>query len=155
MGPVYIDYSLNKKQKTQQTILAVLFLLVGIIATYFSFKEKAHSIIIFLVLIYLLFSFIFLIGLVLNKYKKYIRLDTNGIEEKLSFWSKAQRRTWNQMKKITLELTEVKIEQSSGRITSFKLSNLPYDDLKEIKYKIFSSCLDNNISCYIRSKKKF
>ena len=153
MKTLYINYSLTKKQRIKQLLLSVCFTLIGMTIGYFLYMKNESNLLISIIFIYTFFCLIFIIGQLFLGYKKYILLNTNRIEEKLSYWSFPQGINWNEIKKVTLELTSVRIELNSGRTKQINLSTSSYTGIKTIKHYFFAFCLDKKIPCYVKSKK--
>ncbi len=153
MQTLKIDYSANKTQKIKSILLGLINIIVGCIALYFCNKHEVGNLLRSIVILYIIFGIIFLIGQIL-KFQKYIIIDDEGIEEKLSVFAKAERIDWNDITKIDIKILHLLIHIKGKNPDIIHFSGLPYNDVKRIKIRIFSMCLKEKIPCTIKSIKR-
>ena len=149
---LHIDYSLSKKRRIKLLFLSVCFTIIGIISGCFTYIKNDSKLLIIIILIYTFFCLVFTIGQLFLGYKKYVSLNMNRIEEKLSYWSLHQQINWNEIRKVTLEFTSIYIELNVNKTKQINLSTSSYADIKTIKYYFFAFCLDKKIPCYIKTQ---
>lgn len=150
MKNLRIDYSLTSKQRAKQLLLSVCSIIAGVVIGYFAYKTGSNLLMI-LISIYIFFCIVFLIGQSLLGYKKYIALNVDVIEEKLSYWAFPLRINWKDVRKITLGITNVDIELNSKKVKKINLAKSSYSDIKNIKYHFFAFCLEKKIPCHVKA----
>ncbi|MCL1943288.1 MAG: hypothetical protein FWF54_07070 [Candidatus Azobacteroides sp.] len=153
MHVLKIDYSKNKKQQVKSILLGAIHIAIGLAALYFCRVEQAGIFFWCISGLYFISGILFLVEIILRR-SKYIIIDDEGIEEKLSAHSGVRRIYWKDVKKVEINILQVFLHSKSGKDNIIHFSNLPYRDVKTIKLKIFSFCLQERIPCSIKSIKK-
>jgi hypothetical protein len=78
--------------------------------------------------------------------RRYIILNSNKIEYKLSFFYPSRTITWNEVRKVEIKTLRVYFHTVKGNIWKMKLGEIFYNDIKTLKNKLSEVCDQNHVA---------
>lgn len=78
--------------------------------------------------------------------RRYIILNSNKIEYKLSFFYPSRTITWKDVRKVEIKTLRVYFHTVKGNIWKMKLGEIFYNDIKTLKNKLSEVCDQNHVA---------
>ncbi len=101
---------------------------------------------IFLILLILgLYMILFTFGVFYRISRRYVILDNNGVEYKLSQFYPSKKYEWEELRKVEIKTLRINFHKVSGSSSIMKLGELFYTDIKKLKQALASCCTEKGI----------
>lgn len=146
MNELIIQTKLPHFQKTTATISSLLLIVGSFIVLITKLVDSLYDIPFYTGLVCLIVGIISLLAFTVWLPKPAITINLEGLYPNLSDQSSLKPIIWDEVENVNIGLNFLQIILKVNKTVNIDLSNLRYNDLKNIKTKVIEICENKNIS---------